>query len=101
MRPDRRPHNGQGAVRERGRRVRVMAGRAGSIAQVSSRTEAGSGDERVSRFTPRIWRPRPDHQNWPRANIYAVHGDINRDSAISIASETPKQPELRQASVSD
>ena len=36
-----------------------MAGRAGSIAQVSSRTEAGSGDKRVSRFTPRIWRPDP------------------------------------------
>src|SRR3954465_13211257 len=46
-----------------------MAGRGGSIAQVSSRTEAGSGDKRGSRFTPRIWRPGPDHQKWPRARI--------------------------------
>jgi integrase len=43
-----------------------MADRAGSIAQVSSRTEAGSGDKRVSRFTRRIWRREPDHQKWPR-----------------------------------
>src|SRR4051812_49473335 len=46
-----------------------MAGRAGSIAQVSSRTEAGSGDKRESRFTPRIWRPGPDHQKWPRTTL--------------------------------
>ena len=46
-----------------------MAGRAGSIAQVSSRTEAGSGDKRDSRFTPRIWRREPDHQKWPRTQM--------------------------------
>src|ERR1700759_3188078 len=44
-----------------------MAGRGGPTAQVSSRTEAGSGSKRESRFTPRIWRSEPDHQKWPRA----------------------------------
>ena len=37
-----------------------MAGRAGSIAQVSSRTAVGSGNKRDSRFTPRIWRSEPE-----------------------------------------
>ena len=48
-----------------------MAGRAGSIAQVSSRTEAGSGDKRDSRFTPRIWRSEPDHRGRHRARHHA------------------------------
>src|SRR4051794_3182352 len=53
-----------------------MAGRAGSIAQVSSRTEAGSGDKRGSRFTPRIWRPGPDHQKWPRTHASCDWGKV-------------------------
>ena len=38
---------------------------------VDLRQEAGSGDERDSRSTTRIWRSEPDHQKWPRAGISA------------------------------
>jgi hypothetical protein len=67
VRRARRPHSGHAVGRGREVRVRVIAGGAGSRPQVSSRTEAGSGNKQGRRFTRSIWRYRSNHQKWPRA----------------------------------